>query len=170
MCNNRIDEDTEPELPKHFEFEKPREMKISRTRSRARDHQAWFPRLAVLLVSGENGARRSCIATSRANIDHYLGILSGTDLTSQNREMVIKLLIGEEDRFSHDLEELAFAEERAARSRDRVTYFRRLRDGFPDGSTDRAQAEKVLANFEATHQLVVQFCHRIREKVKSRGI
>jgi hypothetical protein len=50
-----------------------------------------------------------------------------------------------------------------------VAYFRKLRDGFPDGSTDRARAEQVLANFEVTDKLVVQFCHHMREKVHSCG-
>ncbi len=106
----------------------------------------------------------------RANIDHYLSILYSTDLTVRNRETVVKLLIGEEDRLSHDLEQLQFAEDRAVRSRDRVIHLRKLRDGLPDGSTDRARAEKVLVNCEATHELVEHFCHRMREKVNSHGL
>ncbi len=47
---------------------------------------------------------------ARANIDHYLHVLNSTDLTAQNRETVTKLLLGEEDRLSHDLEQLQFAE------------------------------------------------------------
>jgi hypothetical protein len=105
---------------------------------------------------------------ARANVDHCLGVLNSTDLTPKNRETVTKSLIAEEDKLSHDLEHLEFAEGWAARSRDRVNYLRKLRDTFADGSTDRAQAEEVLANFEATHLLTEQFCHRIREKVTSR--
>ncbi len=41
-----------------------------------------------------------------------------------------------------------------AKSIQRMGHLTKLRDGFADGSTDRAQAEKVLANFEVTYQLV----------------
>jgi hypothetical protein len=105
-----------------------------------------------------------------ANIDHYLSVLNATDLSPQNRATVMKLLVAEEDRLSHDMEQLQFAESRFARSRDRVNHLRKLRDGFADGSADRINAEKVLANFEATLQLTVQFCQRMREKVNSHGI
>jgi hypothetical protein len=107
---------------------------------------------------------------ARANIDHYLSVLSSTDLAAQNRDTVTKLLIEEEDRLGHDLEHLQFAEDRAARSRDRVSYLRKLCGAFADGSADRAQAEKVLANFEVTHRLTERFCYCMREKVYSRGI
>ena len=60
--------------------------------------------------------------------------------------------------------------ERSGMSRDRVSYLRRLRDGFADGSADRAQADKVLANSEVTHQMVERFCHYMRGKVNSRGV
>jgi hypothetical protein len=53
---------------------------------------------------------------ARANIGHYLSVLSSTDLTERNRETVIKLLVGEEDRLSHDLEQLQFAEDRPVRA------------------------------------------------------
>jgi hypothetical protein len=105
-----------------------------------------------------------------ANIDHYLSVLNTTDLSPQNRATIIKLLIAEEDKLSHDLEQLEFAESRFTRSKDRVNHLRKLRDGFADGSTDRANAEKVLATFEVTHQLTEQFCLRMREKVNSNGI
>jgi hypothetical protein len=60
--------------------------------------------------------------------------------------------------------------ERRGISWDRVSYLRKLRDGFADGSADRAQADKVLANFEVTHQIVERFCHNMRAKVNSRGV
>jgi len=107
---------------------------------------------------------------ARTNIDHYLGLLNGTDLTAQNRTIITKLLLGEEDRLSRDLEQLQFAEDRTARSRDRVNHLRKLRDVFVEGSTDRAQANRTLANCEALHQLMERFCHRMRERVHSRGI
>jgi hypothetical protein len=77
----------------------------------------------------------------RANIDHYVSILRSQGLTDCNRDTIIKLLIAEEDRLSRDVERLEFAENRTAKSRDRVTYLTKLRDDFADGSTDRTQAE-----------------------------
>lgn len=100
-----------------------------------------------------------------ANIDHYLGLPTSRGLSERNRDTIIKLMIAEEDKLGHDLEQLAFAEERAARSRDRANYLRRLRDAFANGPTERAHADRTLANCEAIHRLVEQFCRRLREKV-----
>ena len=107
---------------------------------------------------------------ARANIDHYLSLLHGADLTPQNRTTINKLMVAEEDKLARDLEHLEFAEARTAKSRARVDYFVRLRNAFAEGSTDRAHADKVLANFEATHQLMEQFCHGLRQKINSRGL
>lgn len=107
---------------------------------------------------------------AHANIDHYFGILSTQRVTAGNRETITRLMIAEEDKLGRDLEHLQFAEDRAARSRDRLNHFRRLRDAFADGSTEQAQADKVLANFEAIHQLMEQFCRRMREKVNSNAL
>jgi len=56
----------------------------------------------------------------RTNIDHYISLLNGGDLVPESRGAITKLLIAEEDRLSHDLEHLEFAERRAATGRDRV--------------------------------------------------
>jgi len=40
----------------------------------------------------------------RANIDHYLSLLNGSDLMPQSRSTITKLLIAEEDKLSHDLD------------------------------------------------------------------
>jgi len=79
-------------------------------------------------------------------------------------------VIAEEDKLSYDLEQLQFAEDRIKRSRDRVNYQRKLRDAFADGSTERAHADRTLANFEALHQLMEKFCHQMRDKVNSRSM
>ena len=105
----------------------------------------------------------------RANIDHYLSLLNGSALTPSNRSTVTKLLITEEDKLGHDLEHLDFAETRTANSRDRVNHFKKLRDSFVEGSTDRAHADSVLTNFEAIHTVMEQFCRQMRERVNSRG-
>jgi len=101
----------------------------------------------------------------QANVDHFFNILTSQPLTGRNRDTIIKLMIAEEDKLGRDLEHLHFAEDRAAKSRVRVNNMRKLRDGFAIGSAERAQAEKVLANFESIHELMEQFCHRMRERV-----
>ncbi len=107
---------------------------------------------------------------SRANIDHYLSILNSSDLTPQNRDTVVRLLLSEEDKLSHDLEQLEFAESRASNGRSRVNHLRNLRNSFVDGSMDRERADKLLQNFESLQQLLDRFCHRMRERVNARGI
>ena len=108
---------------------------------------------------------------ARENIDHYLHILNSDALLSpEKRETIVKLLIVEEDKLSHDLEQLEFAEDRTAKSRDRVNHVRKLRDASAEGSTHRAQTNRLLANTEAIHQLMERFCHHMREKVNSRRI
>ena len=107
---------------------------------------------------------------TRANIDRYLSLLNGSDLSPRNRGTITKLLIEEENKLGHDLEHLEFAEARTVKARDQVEHFRKLRDGFVEGSTDRAHADKVLANFEDTHTLMVRFCHHMRERVNLRRL
>lgn len=62
---------------------------------------------------------------ARANIDHYLDMLKKPDLPVRNRVTIVKLLIAEEDKLGHDLEQIDFAESRAAMGRNRLN---RLRD------------------------------------------
>ncbi len=102
-----------------------------------------------------------------ANIDHYLSVLNTTDLTPQNRATVTKLLIAEEDKLSRDLEQLEFAEIWAAQGRERLKRVHQLRDAADP--KDRANAERLVANVEATQKLLEGFCHRLREKVNSRS-
>ncbi|HTO62202.1 MAG TPA: hypothetical protein VMM15_13215 [Bradyrhizobium sp.] len=106
----------------------------------------------------------------RANIDHYLSLLNGSDLMPQSRSTITKLLIAEEDKLSHDLEHLEFAETRAADSRDRVNHVRKLREAFVEGSTDRAHADRLLTNVEAIHDVIEQFCRQMRQTINSRRL
>ena len=106
----------------------------------------------------------------RTNIDHYIGLLNGNDLASQNRSTITKLLIAEEDKLSHDLEHLEFAESRAANGRDRVIRLKTLRESFAFGSREREQADRLLVNVENLQTMLEDFCHLLREKVTSRGI
>ncbi len=52
-----------------------------------------------------------------ANIDHCLGLLNDHDLASDKRGVITKLLIEEEDKLAHDVEQLQFAEDKAAQCR-----------------------------------------------------
>jgi hypothetical protein len=107
---------------------------------------------------------------ARANIDHYLSLLNGAYLSSQNSGTITRLLLAEEDKLGHDLEQLEFAEARAAKSRESVNHFRNLRDAFAEGSADRANADKMLAKFEAIHELLEQFCRHMRCRANSRRL
>jgi hypothetical protein len=107
---------------------------------------------------------------AQANIDHYTGLLNRSDLAPRNRDTIVKLLISEEDKLGHDLEQLEFAERRAAESRNRLNFARNLRNSFIEGSSERADADRVLQNFEAIHRLFEQFRNCLRERVHSRAI
>ena len=82
---------------------------------------------------------------ARANIDHYLGLLNDPDLASEKRATVTKLLIREEDSLSHDLEQLEFAETRAADGRDRLHHLQSKLDSTPEGL--RSEAKRLIVNF-----------------------
>lgn len=105
-----------------------------------------------------------------ANIDHFVSVLNNSDLTHPNRAVITKMLIAEEDKLGRSLEELDFAEDRTARSWDRVNHARKLRDGYPEGSVERASADKRLESFEAIHRLFEQFCHQLRSAVSARDL
>ncbi|HZR85954.1 MAG TPA: hypothetical protein VFB02_04075 [Bradyrhizobium sp.] len=107
---------------------------------------------------------------ARTNIDHYIGLLGGRDLAPQSRRTITKLLIAEEDKLSHDLEHLEFAESRAATGRDRVNHQKELRDSFGIGTAERQQAERLLVNFENLQTMLEDFCHLLRQRVNSRGL
>jgi hypothetical protein len=105
-------------------------------------------------------------SVARANIDHYIGILnSDILLSSEKRQVIIKLLLAEMDRLSHDREQLRFAESKVASGLKRLQHVRRLRDGAQPAN--RANAERLVANVEATQQLLKKFCQRLKAKVKS---
>jgi hypothetical protein len=104
---------------------------------------------------------------ARANIDHYLGLLDDESLTSEGRASVTKLLIEEEDKFSHDLEQLQFAESRAANGRVRLDGLRQKLEGITEFAVQQPTAERLLANFEAMQKLLDDFCDHLRAKVNA---
>jgi hypothetical protein len=103
---------------------------------------------------------------AKANIDHYLQLLDGPDLSPQNRSIITKLLIVEKDKLSHDLEQLEFAEIRAANGRKRLNRVRQLRDATDPAL--RENAERLVVNIEAIQNLLEGFCHHLRERANSR--
>jgi hypothetical protein len=73
--------------------------------------------------------------------------------------------MAEEDKLSHDLEQLEFAETSAAKGRERLKQVRHLRDNAEPAIRDLA--EQLVANVEVTQQLLEDFCRRLRAKVRS---
>ncbi|MDH6262435.1 hypothetical protein [Bradyrhizobium sp. BR13661] len=106
---------------------------------------------------------------AQANVDHFIGHLTGSDLTPDKRTSITKLLIAELDKLAHDLEHLEFAEKRAAEGRTRVNQVRDMRDGHPFGTPQREQAERLLVNCENLQTVLEDFCHRLRAKINSPG-
>jgi len=101
---------------------------------------------------------------ARENIDHYLEILnSDLLLAPEKRETIIKLLIAELDKLSHDAEQLEFSESRAANGRERLNRVRALSDAAEP--EDRANAKLLVANVEAIQDLLETFCHQLRAKL-----
>jgi hypothetical protein len=108
------------------------------------------------------------IYAARANIDHYVGILnSDIPLNAEKRVTIVKLLIAELDKLSHDLGHLEFAESRAANGRQRLNDVKQLRDDA--GAESHANAQQLVANVEAIQELLESFCHHLRAKVTSRS-
>ena len=103
---------------------------------------------------------------ARANIEHYLGLLSDGDCVREKRAMVTKLLIQEEDKLGHDLEQVEFAEKRVANGRDRLNHLRSRLDLVPE--QQRAEAERLVAIFEDVQHLLEGFCHQMRDKINHR--
>ncbi|WP_164936209.1 MULTISPECIES: hypothetical protein [Bradyrhizobium] len=106
---------------------------------------------------------------ARANVDHFIGLLNGSDLTADKRAGLTRLLIAELDKLAHDLEHLEFIEKRAVECRERVNHVRDMRDRHPFGTTDREQAEQLLVSCENLRTVLEDFCHRLRAKIKSSG-
>lgn len=102
---------------------------------------------------------------AQANVDHYLELLNRDDISSNNRSMVSKLLIEEENKLGQGLEQLEFAEIKAAACRNRANRQRHLLDSFDPNSTEWVQAERLLVNFESLAQFVEGFCHQLRRRV-----
>ena len=71
---------------------------------------------------------------ARANIDHYIALLNDPDVAVEKRATVTTLLMQEVDKLRGDLEQLEFAERRAADGRDRLHHLRSRLDLTPEPS------------------------------------
>lgn len=106
---------------------------------------------------------------ARANVEHYLNLLDG-EISPESRSTVMKLLVEEEDKLSHDLEQLGFAEQRVVDGRRRVEQVRNLSSSFAHGTLEWEQAARLLVNLENIQTLLEDFCHRLRAAVHSNGL
>jgi hypothetical protein len=142
---------------------------------------------ADVIIAGENifpVARSDCTMSrhggagsgtpmhfvAKSNVDHYIGLLNDNDLTSNQRTVITKLLIVEEDKLAFDLDHLEFAETRAAQGRERLIRLRNKRNGHPVGTIEREQAEGLLISCENLQTALEDFCHRLRAQVNTRGL
>lgn len=103
---------------------------------------------------------------ARANINHFLGLLDDTDLAPGRRGVITKLLIEEENKLGRDLEQLGFAEARAAEGRERLDRLRQTLERGVAGP-DRAFTERLIANAETTQRLLEKVCLQMRQNLNS---
>jgi hypothetical protein len=106
---------------------------------------------------------------ARSNIDHYLNLLYNGHTRADDRVAINKMLVTELDKLDLEMVDLEYAESRAVACRRRFDQISRWRNGFADGSIERAQADKVAAQFESTLQIVDTFCGQMRERVYARA-
>ena len=105
---------------------------------------------------------------AKANVDHFIGLLSSSDLTPNKRRDITALLVAELDKLAHDLEHLDFAEKKVAEGREKVSGVRNMCNSHRFGTTERQQAENLLVACENLQTVLEDFCHRLRVKVLGR--
>lgn len=103
---------------------------------------------------------------ARANVDHYLALLRERSLPAEGRATIFKMLIAEEDKLAHDLEQLEFAEIQVKKLRFHLEKVRRIRDDAQD-PVERLRAERLLAAAEESQLLLEHFCQLIRQSINS---
>ncbi|MCG2630761.1 hypothetical protein L6654_29425 [Bradyrhizobium sp. WYCCWR 13023] len=107
---------------------------------------------------------------AKANVDHFIGLLSSSDLTPNKRRDITALLVAELHKLAHDLEHLDFAEKKVAEGREKVSGVRSMRNSHRFGTTERQQAEDLLVAHENLQTVLEDFCHRLRVKVVGRPL
>jgi len=102
----------------------------------------------------------------RANIDGYLEALHDVDLPADERAIVIKLLIEEENKLSKFEGQLEFVESRAARGRELLNHsLTRLNNS--KHLADHAEAARVFSNLKSIQHLLDSFCRQLRSPQNS---
>lgn len=102
---------------------------------------------------------------TRANIDHFLKALWDDGLPAEKRAIITKLLIEEQNKLSHDLEQLQFAEDRVLAGRKRLEHLRSKSNDPRSDPAGRSHASRLLATMEETQRLLEEFCEQLRRKV-----
>ena len=103
---------------------------------------------------------------ARENIDHFIELLNGDSLAPDRRAVITRLLMDEEDKLGHDLEQLDFAETRAAKGRELLNHAQaQLAKCHPH---QRPQMERLVQNFAALQMLLDGFCNQLERKANSR--
>ena len=95
---------------------------------------------------------------AKANVDHFIGLLSSSDLTPNKIRDITALL------------HLDFAEKKVAEGREKVSGVRNMRNSHRFGTTERQQAENLLLAGENLQTVLEDFCHRLRVKVVGRPL
>lgn len=106
---------------------------------------------------------------ARNKIDHYLNLLYGGHTSADDRAAINQMLVAELDKLGLGMVDLEYAESRAVACRRRFDQISRWRNGFADGTIERAQADKVAAQFESTLQIVDTFCGQMRGRIYARA-
>lgn len=104
---------------------------------------------------------------ARANIDHYLDLLKKDDISCAKRSTIGKLLADEENKLSHNMEQLEFTERRLAACRDQLNHLQRLREHFVEGSTERIRTQAIIASLQGILLQMERFCCFLRQKVQA---
>jgi hypothetical protein len=98
---------------------------------------------------------------SGQNIDRFLDQL-GEPLEPERRETLLRLLTEEQDRLSHDREQLALARQRAAEVAGRVRRMKALAACYPPGADPRGGAASVVFALEQAQALIEGHYEQLR--------
>jgi hypothetical protein len=128
-----------------------------------------------LIVTAEERARRTGPAAeedrqmenfvTRDNICHYLHLLWSDNTSVEDRADINKLIIQGANKLSQDTPAIEFLENKTDSYRRRFGQICHWRDGFVDGSSERAEADRVLAKFETTLRAMEGCCIQMREEL-----
>jgi hypothetical protein len=95
---------------------------------------------------------------ARANVDHYLGLLTGGDLAPDKKSVVVELLTADVEKLRRDPEAVEFVESRVASGRERVSRAMEMLESFPMGTPERGRAKRSLVALEDAQALLEDLC------------